>query len=181
VHPDPESDASERAPTVVKHQPFSQVLIEGHGQFPHACRSALTEDASLQGLPEVEPFCDLAAKERRTGWIRCAQPSRKRRKDFNRTEKAQKETVATAFGMSRPNGGAQNSTLQERGLGPEIPLDLRRRLQYSQRPTPYYVNSNIPRTAISTWRKAIAASKKVVKHSPLARLTRRSDGAVGRA
>jgi len=40
-----------------------------------------------------------------------------------------------------PTAGAQNATLQERGLSPEVPLNARRRLQHFQRPTPSHVSS----------------------------------------
>ena len=41
--------------------------------------------------------------------------------------------------------GAQDATLQERGLSPEVPLNPRRRLQHFQRPTPSHVSQITPR------------------------------------
>ena len=45
----------------------------------------------------------------------------------------------------QPTAGAQDATLQERGLSPEVPLNPRRRLQHFQRPTPSHVPPHAPR------------------------------------
>ena len=49
------------------------------------------------------------------------------------------------FASADPTAGAQDATLQERGLSPEVPLNPRRRLQHFQRPTPSHVSSISPR------------------------------------
>ena len=49
------------------------------------------------------------------------------------------------FASADPTAGAQDATLQERGLSPEVPLNARRRLRHFQRPTPSHVSSISPR------------------------------------
>ena len=49
------------------------------------------------------------------------------------------------FASADPTAGAQDATLQERGLSPEVPLNPRRRLQHFQRSTPSHVSSISPR------------------------------------
>src|SRR5689334_14890369 len=44
-----------------------------------------------------------------------------------------------------PTAGAQDATIQERGLSPEVPLNPGHRLQHFQRPTPPHVSSITPR------------------------------------
>src|SRR5208337_443045 len=46
------------------------------------------------------------------------------------------EQSGREFASADPTAGAQDATLQERGLSPEVPLNPRRRLQHIQRPTP---------------------------------------------
>ena len=54
-------------------------------------------------------------------------------------------TIGPEFASADPTAGAQDATLQERGLSPEVPLNPRRRLQHFQRPTPSHVSSISPR------------------------------------
>ncbi len=49
------------------------------------------------------------------------------------------------FASADPTAGAQDATLQERGLSPQVPLNPRRRLQHFQRPTPSHVSQITPR------------------------------------
>ena len=69
--------------------------------------------------------------------------------DFHRGERCalprHTEQSGREFASADPTAGAQDATLQERGLSPEIPLNPRRRLQHFQRPTPSHVSSNTPR------------------------------------
>src|SRR5208282_3830266 len=43
------------------------------------------------------------------------------------------EQSGREFASANPTAGAQDATLQERGLSPEVPLNPRRRLQHFQR------------------------------------------------
>ena len=69
--------------------------------------------------------------------------------DFHRGERCalprHTEQSGREFASTDPTAGAQDATLQERGLSPEVPLHPRRRLQHFQRPTPSHVSSNTPR------------------------------------
>src|SRR5271165_6490066 len=51
------------------------------------------------------------------------------------------EQSGREFASADPTAGAQDATLQERGLSPEVPLNARRLLQHFQRPTPSHVSS----------------------------------------
>jgi putative transposase len=55
-----------------------------------------------------------------------------------------KNNRAEKFASADPTEGAQDATLQEPGLSPEIPLDPRRRLQHLQRPASSDFSSNAP-------------------------------------
>src|SRR5271157_2851820 len=55
------------------------------------------------------------------------------------------EQSGREFTSADPTAGAQDATLQERGLSPEVPLNPRRRLQHIQRPTPSHVSQIPPR------------------------------------
>src|SRR5271163_2508377 len=55
------------------------------------------------------------------------------------------EQSSREFTSADPTAGAQDATLQERGLSPEVPLNPRRRLQHIQRPTPSHVGQITPR------------------------------------
>jgi len=55
------------------------------------------------------------------------------------------EQSGREFASADPTAGAQDATLQERGLSPEVSLNPRRRLQHFQRPTPSHVSSITPR------------------------------------
>ena len=55
------------------------------------------------------------------------------------------EQSGREFASSNSTVGAQDATLQERGLSPEVSLNPRRRLQHFQRPTPSHVSSISPR------------------------------------
>ena len=69
--------------------------------------------------------------------------------DFHRGERCalprHTEQSGREFASADPTAGAQDATLQERGLSPEVPLNARRRLQHFQRPTPSHVSSISPR------------------------------------
>src|SRR5271165_4669041 len=58
---------------------------------------------------------------------------------------AMEEQSGREFTSADPTAGAQDATLQERGLSPEVPLNPRRRLQHIQRPTPSHVSQITPR------------------------------------
>src|SRR5580700_3094241 len=55
------------------------------------------------------------------------------------------EQSGREFASADPTAGAQDATLQERGLSIEVPLNPRRRLQHFQPPTPSHVSSITPR------------------------------------
>jgi hypothetical protein len=69
--------------------------------------------------------------------------------DFHRGERCalprHTEQSGREFASADPTAGAQDATLQERGLCAKIPLHPRCRLQHFQRPTPSHVSSNTPR------------------------------------
>ena len=55
-------------------------------------------------------------------------------------DRAMEEQSGREFASADPTAGAQDATLQDRGLSPEVPLNPRRRLQHFQRPTPSHVS-----------------------------------------
>src|SRR5437660_7357951 len=55
------------------------------------------------------------------------------------------EQSGREFASADPTAGAQDATLQERRLSPEVPLNPRRRVQHFQRPTPSHISSISPR------------------------------------
>jgi hypothetical protein len=71
------------------------------------------------------------------------------------------EQQGREFALADPTAGAQDATLQELGVSPEVPLNQRRRLQHFQRPTLSRVSSI---TACATrrgdgqWGEAAAAA-----------------------
>jgi hypothetical protein len=69
--------------------------------------------------------------------------------DFHRGERCalprHTEQSGREFASADPTAGAQDATLQERGLCAEVSLSPRRRLQHLQRPTPSHVSSITPR------------------------------------
>jgi cytochrome b561 len=54
--------------------------------------------------------------------------------------RAMEEQSGREFASADPTAGAQDATLQERGLSSEVSLNPRRRLQHLQRPTPSHVS-----------------------------------------
>ena len=59
------------------------------------------------------------------------------------------EQSGREFASADPTVGAQDATLQERGLCAKIPLHPRRRLQHFQRPMPSHVSSITPRAGFN--------------------------------
>jgi hypothetical protein len=57
------------------------------------------------------------------------------------------EQSGREFALANPPAGAQDATLQERRLSPEIPFNPYSRLQHFQRPTPSHVSPNEPRAS----------------------------------
>src|SRR5947209_5646796 len=55
------------------------------------------------------------------------------------------EQSGREFASADPTAGAQDATLQERRLSPEVPLNPRRRVQHFPRPTPSHISSISPR------------------------------------
>jgi len=69
--------------------------------------------------------------------------------DFHRGERCalprHTEQSCREFASAHPTTGAQDATLQEPRLGPEISLHSRSRLQHFQRPTPPHISPNAPK------------------------------------
>src|SRR5271157_4175187 len=61
--------------------------------------------------------------------------------------RAMEEQSSREFASADPAAGAQDATLQERWLSPEIPFNPCSRLQHFQRPTPSHVSPNEPRAS----------------------------------
>src|SRR5271157_4262292 len=92
------------------------------------------------------------------------------------------EQSGREFTSADPTAGAQDATLQERGLSPEVPLNPRR-LQHIQRSTPSHVSQITPR-ATRRGDDHVARGRrgglKTVRRRPLALFAWQRDSAVRR-
>jgi hypothetical protein len=85
------------------------------------------------------------------------------------------------FASADSTAGAQDATLQERGLSPEVSLNPRRRLQHVQRPTPSRVSSITPRAARRVDDHVARGRRrglKIRRRRPLSLFARQCDSAV---